>query len=253
VIDRSSKTVEFKGGTVQVVRLQLGSLDASQLRAALDQTLGASPGFFDGELAVADLDGIDERPGTPDWDRIREACAARGLRLVAVTNAGQFGDGARAAGLAVLSRPPAPPRRTAGQASTAEESSARANARSKSASARLPSLLIDRPLRSGQQVYARGRDAVLLAMASAGSEVIADGNIHVYAPLRGRALAGAQGNTDARIMTTCFEPELVSVAGIFQTFDDGIPEELARRPVQVRLSTGGQGAPTLIIEPLTIV
>ena len=82
--------------------------------------------------------------------------------------------------------------------------------------------------------------------------MIADGNIHAYAPLRGRALAGAQGNVDARIITTCFEPELVSIAGIYQTFDDGISEALMRRPVQVRLLATDHGEPALIIEPLTI-
>ena len=69
----------------------------------------------------------------------------------------------------------------------------------------LPPMIIDKPLRSGQQVYARGRDLVVLAMVSHGAEVIADGHIHVYAPLRGQAIAGAKGNTEARIFTTCME------------------------------------------------
>jgi septum site-determining protein MinC len=220
------------------------------------QSLGASPDFFDGELAVADLGGVGDSSSEPDWGRIRELCAEHGLRLVAVANAGEFGDGARAAGLSVLSLATAQPRRASGQA-LADEGAGDAPVQAEPAPTPAPvgaaSLLVERPLRSGQQVYARGRDVVLLALASAGSEVIADGNIHVYAPLRGRALAGARGDTDARIITTCFEPELVSVAGIFQTFDDGIPEALARRPVQVRLSSSGAGEPTLVIEPLSIV
>ena len=254
MIDPSIKTVEFKGETIPVVRLHLGSLDAQQVEAALAQSLGGSPDFFDGELAVADLGAVDDRRCEPDWERILELCAERGLRLVAVTNAGEFGDGARAAGLSVLSRAPAPPRRASGQPPAGEiPAEIPPQAESAPVTDGLASLLVDRPLRSGQQVYARGRDVVLLALANAGSEVIADGNIHVYAPLRGRALAGAKGDTDARIITTCFEPELVSVAGIFQTFDDGIPEALARRPVQVRLSSSEVGEPTLVIEPLTIV
>ena len=252
--DPSIKTVGFKGETIQVVRLHLASLDAQQVEAALVQSLGASPDFFDGELAVADLGGVGDSSSEPDWGRIRELCAEHGLRLVAVANAGAFGDGARAAGLSVLSLATAQPRRASGRP-PAEEAAADAPAQAEPAPAPVgaASLLVERPLRSGQQVYARGRDVVLLALASAGSEVIADGNIHVYAPLRGRALAGARGDTDARIITTCFEPELVSVAGIFQTFDDGIPEALARRPVQVRLSSSGPGEPTLVIEPLSIV
>ena len=96
-------------------------------------------------------------------------------------------------------------------------------------------LIIDKPLRSGQRVYARGGDLVVLAMVSAGAEVIADGNIHVYAPLRGRALAGASGDTQARIFTTCFEAELVSIAGVYRTFEHSASSELLRRPAHVRL------------------
>jgi septum formation inhibitor MinC len=76
----------------------------------------------------------------------------------------------------------------------------------------VPTLVIDRPLRSGQQVYARGGDLVVMAAVNFGAEVIADGHIHVYAPLRGRAIAGARGNTAARIFSTCMEPQLVAIA-----------------------------------------
>ena len=95
--------------------------------------------------------------------------------------------------------------------------------------------IVDKPLRSGQRIYARGCDLVVLAMVSAGAEVIADGNIHIYAPLRGRALAGASGDTKARIFTTCFEAELVSIAGVYRTFEHSASSELLRRPAHVRL------------------
>ena len=98
------------------------------------------------------------------------------------------------------------------------------------------SLIIDRPLRSGQQVYAKGGDLIILAAVNPGAEVIADGNIHVYAPLRGRALAGARGNAEARILTTVFAAELVSIAGIYRTFEEGVPQKLANQPVQVKLA-----------------
>lgn len=109
-------------------------------------------------------------------------------------------------------------------------------------------MIIDRPLRSGQQVYARGGDLVVLAAVNAGAEVIADGSIHIYAPLRGRALAGASGETGARIFTTRFEAELVSIAGVYRTFEAGIPDALARKPVQVQLgdATEGGTSPLLI-------
>ena len=94
---------------------------------------------------------------------------------------------------------------------------------------------MDKPLRSGQQVYARGGDLVVLAVVSYGAEVIADGSIHVYAPLHGRALAGASGDAGARIFALALEPELVSIAGVYRTFDEGFPAELSRQPAQIRL------------------
>jgi septum site-determining protein MinC len=113
-----------------------------------------------------------------------------------------------------------------------------------------PTMVIDRPLRSGQRVYARGGDLVVLGVVSHGAEVIADGNIHVYAPLRGRALAGASGDKSARIFTTSLEAELVSVAGLYRTFEAGVPADLARQPATVSLS--GDGEPRLTVAPLAL-
>src|SRR5690606_34861063 len=106
-------------------------------------------------------------------------------------------------------------------------------------------LVVDKPLRSGQQVYARGRDVVVMAMVNPGAEVVADGNVHVYAPLRGKAIAGARGDTDARILTLCLEPELVSIAGVYRTSENPLPDPLRGKPAQVRL----QGD-RLVMEPL---
>jgi septum site-determining protein MinC len=99
-----------------------------------------------------------------------------------------------------------------------------------------PPLIIDRPVRSGQQVYARDCDLVMLALVSYGAEVIADGHIHVYAPLRGRALAGAKGNTEARIFTTAMEAQLLAIAGVYRTTDVPLPIEVMGRAAMVRLA-----------------
>jgi septum site-determining protein MinC len=108
-------------------------------------------------------------------------------------------------------------------------------------------LIIDKPLRSGQQVYARGRDLVVLSMVNPGAEVIADGHIHVYAPLRGKAIAGARGDGDARILTLCLEPELVSIAGVYRTSENPLPASLSGKPAQVRLVDD-----KLVMAPLTL-
>jgi len=96
-------------------------------------------------------------------------------------------------------------------------------------------MIIDTPVRAGQRIYARGTDLIVTAVVNNGAELIADGSIHVYAPLNGRALAGASGNPDARIFALSMQPELVSIAGVYRTFDEGFPSDLSRQPTQIRL------------------
>ena len=98
-------------------------------------------------------------------------------------------------------------------------------------------LVIDKPVRAGQQVYARGGNLVVLATVSAGAEVIADGDIHIYGSLRGRALAGARGQRDARIFVRSMQAELLSIAGIWRTLEQDLPAALASRPLQVLLES----------------
>lgn len=109
-------------------------------------------------------------------------------------------------------------------------------------------MVIDKPLRSGQKVYAKGCDLVVLAMVNQGAEVVADGNIHVYAALRGKAMAGARGNAKARIFALSLEPELVSIAGVYRTSENPFPKEVHGKTAQVRLSDDGQEK--LLIEAL---
>lgn len=106
---------------------------------------------------------------------------------------------------------------------------------------------VDKPLRSGQQVYAKGADLVVLAAVNHGAEVIADGSIHVYAPLRGKAIAGARGNTDARIFAQQLEAELIAIAGIYRTSENPLPDNVRGKAAQVRLD-----GEKLLMEPLGV-
>ena len=108
-----------------------------------------------------------------------------------------------------------------------------------------PTMIINKPVRTGQRIYAEGANLVVLGVVNAGAELIADGDIHIYAPLRGRAIAGAQGNENARIFIHSLEAELISIAGCFKVFENGIPDNLRGKPVQVHLDGSD-----LIIEPL---
>jgi septum site-determining protein MinC len=110
-----------------------------------------------------------------------------------------------------------------------------------------PTMIIDKPLRSGQQVYAKGCDLIVTAAVNHGAEVIADGSIHVYAPLRGKAIAGAKGNTQARIFAFSMEPELLSIAGTYRTTDTPLPANVRGKPAQIRLE-----GDRLVFDPMSL-
>ncbi|MFA7475756.1 MAG: septum site-determining protein MinC, partial [Castellaniella sp.] len=103
------------------------------------------------------------------------------------------------------------------------------------AGAHAETLVIRHPLRSGQRIYARGGDLIVMGMVSQGAEVIADGHIHVYGPLRGKAMAGARGNPHAMILTTQLDPELLAIAGVYRVVETRLPETLHNRPAQIEL------------------
>ena len=98
-----------------------------------------------------------------------------------------------------------------------------------------PTVLVAEPVLTGQQVYAENADLIVTGTVSEGAELIADGNIHIYASMRGRALAGAKGRRDARIFIHSMQAELVSIAGIYRNFEQQLPEHLYRKPVQIHL------------------
>ena len=247
---KKPQLIEFKGTTLPIVSVTLRSLHPEHLAKTATELFG-DEAFFDGDAAVLELDQIESTDETAaDWPAIRAIFGQHGLRVIGVRGAGDaLRESAAAAGLPSLAAfkrtaravaEPAQAESTDLPRPVAEQPPAPAP-QPASQPAFNPTLIIDRPLRSGQQAYARGGDLVVLAAVNAGAEVIADGSIHIYAPLRGRALAGASGDTGARIFTTRFEAELVSIAGVYRTFEAGIPESLAGKPVQVQLSDSGKG------------
>ena len=274
--DKKKQLIEFKGTTMPVVTVSLRSLQADALGAAA-QALFGDDQFFDGDAALLELSQLEDATQT-DWAPIKKVFAAHGLHVIGVRGGSDaLRQSAAAAGLphfaaseratrsapaakaaeppavaAVETSPPAAPTQMAIDLAPPAVESAPPPPPPPAA---VPTLVVDRPLRSGQQVYARGGDLVVLAAVNAGAEVIADGSIHIYAPLRGRALAGASGATTARIFTTRFEAELVSIAGIYRTFEAGVPGDLAGKPAQVQLADGpakkpGETGSTLTIVPL---
>lgn len=247
---KAPKLIEFKGTTLPVVAATLRSTDVHTLGQMLDQMLGRTPDFFSGDAAVIDLSELSSQPSQVDWPGLVALLKRFQLNPVGVRNAGPWQAAASAAGLSIVSGLDV--RTTLPEVPEPEEAPAEPQAPAPAPTSPAPNtLIIDKPLRSGQQVYARGGDLVVLAIVNAGAEAIADGNIHVYAPLRGRALAGARGDHNARIFTTSLEAELVSIAGIYRTFDQGLPADVAGKPAQVRLIRSSEGE-SLGIEPLKI-
>ena len=96
-------------------------------------------------------------------------------------------------------------------------------------------MIINRPLRSGQRIYARHTDLIVIGAVNQGAEVIADGNVHVYGPLRGKAMAGARGDTTARIFSTQLDPELVAIAGVYRVIETNLDSTLRNRTAVVQL------------------
>ncbi|MBK6360046.1 MAG: septum site-determining protein MinC [Comamonadaceae bacterium] len=243
-------TFEIKSANLPLVALRLKSTDLDALAAELSRQYGDIPDFFDNDPLVVDLSPLPADAPGPDF--VALIALLRFHRLAPLAFKGGTAQQAAAALAAGLVG--APDAATVKTATTAQQaigqSPPAAPAEPPLAGAQLPALVIDKPLRSGQQVYARGRDLVVMAMVNAGAEVIADGHIHVYAPLRGKAIAGARGNADARIFALSLEPELISIAGIYRTTENALPPEVWGRATQVRLVAGPEGE-RLVMEPLS--
>jgi septum site-determining protein MinC len=219
-------SIEIKISTVVAISVILHVADRTALDCALKEMTGGVPDFFEGDLAVIDVGAVAPGGTHIDWASLIDLLKTYRLNPVAVRNATpEMEAKIIACGLSIDSgtkardevRPAAPPSPVAAPEVVNG------------------AMMIDTPVRAGQRIYARGCDLIITATVNNGAEIIADGSIHVYAALRGRALAGASGNASARIFALSMEPELVSIAGVYRTFEDGFPAELARQPAQISL------------------
>jgi len=245
VASKLNAVFELKSAALTLVAVVLKTTDLTELSQAFEDRFGDG-GVFDNDPVAIDLGALRASAEPIDFAALIALLRRYSMQPVAVKNgSAEQLEAAFAAGLHEAAESAAPVARN----EPAMPAPAPAPAAPKVAevvltevirevpvqAAATKTMVIDKPLRSGQQVYARGGDLVVLAVVSFGAEVIADGNIHVYAPLRGRALAGARGNTDARIFTTCLEPQLVSIAGIYRTAENDLPDDVLGKPAQVRL------------------
>lgn len=249
-----STLFDFKSAslTLEAFLLKTGNLTA--LDAALTERFGATPDLFNGEPVVIDLTHLASLDVPVNFPTLLAVLARFKLKPVA------FRGGSPAQARAALDAGLAEAPESLGSPSRAEpivQEVIREVVREVPVEVRVevpvevpgsaPTLIIDKPLRSGQQVYAKGGDLVITAVVNHGAEVIADGSIHVYAPLRGKAIAGAKGNAQARIFATCMEPELLSIAGTYRTTENPLPANVKGKPAQIRLD-----GERLVFEPIEL-
>ncbi|KAB7776851.1 septum site-determining protein MinC [Xanthomonas sp. LMG 12459] len=230
---------ELKIGQVGIANLRVRTLDVARLSQEMRERVQRAPKLFGRAAVIIDFGGLAQTPdvataqalldGLRDAGvlpvalaygtrEIEELSVALGLPLLAKFRAQyeRFDGGAPAAAPTPVSPPPPPPPPPAPAARPQ------------------PGRMQKNAVRSGQQLYAENCDLTVMATVGAGAEVISDGSIHIYGTLRGRALAGAQGNTEARIFCRDFHAELVAIAGHYKVLDD-IPKELRGKAVQVWL------------------
>src|SRR5574337_278573 len=247
-----AKPIEFKGATLGVLTAYLRATEPVALADALHKMMGGMGDFFSGDATILDFSQLPTIPERVDWTGVLSLLRRYQMQPIGVRGLSEsLQAGARQAGLAILdgelrAAPPPVPSPAPAPAPTPAPVPAPAPV-----VAAPRAMVVERYLRTGQQIYAKGTDLVLIGGLSNGAEVIADGSIHCYGPLRGRAIAGAQGDTTARILTSNFGPELVAIAGVYRTFERGVPESVAAKGAQVRLK-GTPDQQKLDIDPLQL-
>ena len=191
--------------------------------------MAQAPNFFRDTPLVMALDKLPEGEGRLDLPALLEVCRRHGLRTLAI-RAGREEDIAAAQALDLPVLPPSGARErpldikdSAPRKPAEEPSPSAGEARPEPVSR--PTKVVKTPVRGGMQIYAAGGDLIVLAAVSPGAELLADGNIHVYGPMRGRALAGVKGDATARIFCQQLAAELVSIAGNYK-----VAEDLRRSP-----------------------
>lgn len=234
---------ELKIGQVGIANLRVRTLDVGQLCAEMSDRVARAPKLFARAAVIVDFGGLAGIPDAADARALLDGLREAGVLPVALAYGSSDNEKlAVELGLPLLARFRAQYESAEGPtAATASSRTATDAAPAKNDAAAPakappggPGLIQSTPVRSGQQIHADNRDLTVLTTVGAGAEVIADGSVHIYGPLRGRALAGAQGFERARIFCREFHAELVAVAGHYKVLED-IPKELRGKAVQVWL------------------
>lgn len=251
----NDSAIEIKGSVFTLPVLKILSPHIDVIEKALKQHLAQSLSFFKNAPIVIDLEKTKTAKDKIDFAALTQLMRDQQLVPVAVQK-GSLEQHLEAenAGLAILTGQATV--QTSVEAGESEAGEVAANehkaqeiapehalttgkpsdaASKRPAAGFAPTKMVTQPIRSGQRIYARDGDLIVLAAVNAGAEIMADGNIHIYAPLRGRALAGVKGDESARIFCHSMEAELVAVAGAYRTFEETVPANIYKKTVQICL------------------
>jgi septum site-determining protein MinC len=220
--------------------MRVQTMDAAAIHAEVVARIATAPQLFERTAVCLDLGALEAVPEAREIRAVLDAVRRAGMLPVALARGNEIVDGlARELDLPVVAQVRAVSKVSAEMQPKIEPTpAARSGSAPSPTDADQPGVLAQmhqQPVRSGQRIYARNRDLVVTTTVGAGAEVMADGCVHVYGSLRGRALAGARGEITARVFCQEFHAELVSIAGVFRVFET-LPAELAGKPVQAWLS-----------------
>jgi septum site-determining protein MinC len=224
--------LEIRFGQVGLAQVRIRTVEAGTILDELTGRLAAAPQFFERTAVCLDLSALEKEPTVDEMRAVFDAVRRAGMLTVGLAHGTAAVDAlARALEVPVLTQ-----FRVQGKATPVQmpKEPPKAAPPPEPTVLSTPSLMQHQPVRSGQRIYARHSDLVVTSTVGAGAEVIADGCVHIYGTLRGRAMAGARGEVTARVFCQEFHAELVSIAGVFRVFET-LPPELAGKPVQAWL------------------
>ena len=246
----ASALFDLKSASLTLVAFVLKTGNIQALGQAMAERFGDTPDFFSRDPIVIDLTHLASLDAVVNFEALISLLTSFKLNPVAVRGGtGKQMAAALEAGLGEAPDSHGAPARIETVVKTVVQEVVKEVVREVQIEVpvSMPTMVIDKPLRSGQQIYAKGGDLIITAVVNHGAEVIADGSIHVYAPLRGKAIAGAKGNTEARIFSTCMEPELLSIAGTYRTTENPLPANVRGKPAQIRLE-----GERLVFDPIAL-
>jgi septum site-determining protein MinC len=223
----AAPAIDLRFGQVGLMQVRIRSTDPGAILDELTGRVASAPLFFQRTGVCIDLTALGRDPQLAEMRTVMDAVRRAGMLPVGLVG----GSAAVEALSAALELPVLAPFRQQTQAAPIVHAAQPAE---RVAESGIPAMIQHQPVRSGQRLYARSRDVVVTSTVGAGAEVIADGCVHIYGSLRGRAVAGARGEAGARVFCQEFHAELVSIAGVFRVFET-LPPELAGKPVQAWL------------------